>query len=101
MATRAIPEGDGYRLRGVKHFISNANAAGLHRGLREDRSRGRNPRHQRLRRRPEDAGRGSRPAEKPMGIRGGPRARRSGARLLRPLPRRTGSAPRAAASAPP
>lgn len=27
MATRAIPEGDGYRLRGVKHFISNANAA--------------------------------------------------------------------------
>ncbi|MDT4793493.1 Acyl-CoA dehydrogenase [compost metagenome] len=27
MATRATPEGDGYRLRGVKHFISNANAA--------------------------------------------------------------------------
>jgi len=27
MATRATREGDGYRLRGVKHFISNANAA--------------------------------------------------------------------------
>jgi alkylation response protein AidB-like acyl-CoA dehydrogenase len=27
MATRAIVEGDGYRLRGVKHFISNADAA--------------------------------------------------------------------------
>ncbi len=27
MATRATPEGDGYRLRGVKHFISNADAA--------------------------------------------------------------------------
>ncbi|MFM0339328.1 acyl-CoA dehydrogenase family protein [Paraburkholderia fungorum] len=27
MATRATPEGDGYRIRGVKHFISNADAA--------------------------------------------------------------------------
>ncbi|WP_208645404.1 acyl-CoA dehydrogenase family protein [Paraburkholderia aromaticivorans] len=27
MATRATPEGDGYRIRGVKHFISNAAAA--------------------------------------------------------------------------
>ena len=27
MATRATPEGDGYRIRGVKHFISNAEAA--------------------------------------------------------------------------
>jgi alkylation response protein AidB-like acyl-CoA dehydrogenase len=27
MATRAAPEGDGYRLAGVKHFISNAHAA--------------------------------------------------------------------------
>jgi alkylation response protein AidB-like acyl-CoA dehydrogenase len=27
MSTRATPEGDGYRIRGVKHFISNAHAA--------------------------------------------------------------------------
>ena len=29
MATRATREGDGYRLTGVKHFISNADAAGF------------------------------------------------------------------------
>ncbi|SEJ62598.1 acyl-CoA dehydrogenase family protein [Paraburkholderia diazotrophica] len=29
MATRAIREGDGYRITGVKHFISNADAAGF------------------------------------------------------------------------
>ncbi|MBN3757878.1 acyl-CoA dehydrogenase [Paraburkholderia sp. Tr-20389] len=29
MATRAMREGDGYRITGVKHFISNADAAGF------------------------------------------------------------------------